>query len=261
MGALSDKWLYSTSGLLAFVPAFADVANMPNNPTPIPCLVVCVFQTDGRLKQLQDDYDTLSDQAQFSQSRNQELEASLERSAEDLRHAIAAGTARACVTQFQLLDTRARLSVTEEELIEAERRAEGEEFFKLVQEGRSVQAREECAQREQQIECLREELGAAQGYAEGLRSLLAAKEEEDEAVQEGWMVEGKLGEESREAMVGGAAICRELMEECESAVEQVHGLAQTLDELNEDEDRLVEEVCGLQLRVQELEVRTTIQCA
>lgn len=138
--------------------------------------------------------------------------------------------------------------------MEAERRAEGEEFFKLVQEGVSMRAEEACAQRDQQIECLVEELNAAQGYMEGIRSLLAANEEGDEAAQEGWMLEGKVEEESREALVEGAVMCRELMEECETAVEQVQGLEQTVDELNGDEDRLVEEVCGLQHSIQELEV-------
>lgn len=214
-------------------------------------------QTEGRLKQLQDDYDTLSEQAQFSQSRNEELEASLDRSAEDLRRAIAAGTARACVTQCQLLDIEARLFVSEEGRIEAERRAEGEEFFKLAQESVSERVEEACAQREQQIECLVEELGAAHGYAEGLRALLAARQEgqEEAACQEEWMVEGTVEVESREAMVGGAVMCRELMEENETAVEKMQGLEQTVDELVGDEDRLVEEVCGLQHRIQELEVR------
>lgn len=147
--------------------------------------------------------------------------------------------------------------MTEEELIEAERRAEGEEFFKLAQKEVSVRAEEACAQREQQIECLVEELRAAQGYAEGLRSLLAAEGQGDEVAQWGWMVEGEIEEEARETMVEGAVMCRELMEECEGALEQVQGLEQTVDELIGDEDRLVEEVCALQHKIQELEVRTS----
>ncbi|CAM9901062.1 unnamed protein product, partial [Ectocarpus sp. 12 AP-2014] len=64
---------------------------------------------------------------------------------------------------------------------------------------------------------------------------------------------GKVETESREAMVGGAVMCREMMEEYEAVVDRVCGLEQTLDELVGDEDRLVEEVCGLQHRIEELE--------
>lgn len=252
---------FCAPGLLSFLLAIADAENIRTLIFPLLTqhtffLWVRFCQTEGRLKQLQDDYDTLSEQAHFSQSRNQELEASLDRSAEDLRRAIAAGTARACVTQFQLIDLRARLCETEEEVMEAERRAEQEEFFKLVQEGVSVRAEEACAQRDQQIECLVEELSAAQGYMEGIRSLLATEGGDGaDAVQEGWVLESKVEEESREALVEGVVMSRALMDECESAVEQVQGLKQTLDELNGDEDRLVEEVCGLQVSIQELEVR------
>lgn len=214
-------------------------------------------KVEGRLKQLQDDYDTLSDQARFSQSRSQELEADLERSGEALRRAVSAGTARACVAQRQLLETEASLSVAERALVEAERRAEGEEFFKLAQEAVSLRAEETCAERDQQIECLVEELGAARGYAEGVRALLVAREEEGVAGGE-WTVGGaeggKVETESREAMVGGAAMCRELMGENESAMEKVQGLEQMVDELVGDEDRLVEEVCCLQHRIEEMQV-------
>lgn len=221
-------------------------------------------KVEGRLKQLQDDYDTLSDQARFSQSRSQELEADLERSAEALRRAVAAGTARACVAQRRLLEAEASLSAAEEALEEAERRAEGEGFFRLAQEAASARAREACADRDREIECLAEELGDARGYAEGVRALLVAREEEVVVGGGGgeWTVGGGVGEggegtveaELREAVVGGAVMCRELMGEHESAMERVRGLEQMVDELVEDEDRLVEEVCGLQHRIEELEV-------
>ena len=242
--------------------------------TSIPDLSACLpvslatpkkKKVEGRLKQLQDDYDTLSDQARFSQGRSQELEADLERSAEALRRAVAAGTARACVAQRQLLETEASLSATEGALTEAERRAEGEEFFKLAQETVSARAAEACAERDQRIECLVEELGAARAYAEGVRALLVASEEEavmgvggGEWAAGGVVDGGKVEEESREAMVGGIAMCRELMGEHESAMERamekVRELEQMVEELVGDEDRLVEEVCGLQHSIEELQV-------
>lgn len=223
-------------------------------------------KAEARLKQLQDDYDTLSDQARFSQSRSQELEADLERSAEALRRAVAAGTARACVAQRRLLEVEASLDVAEGALAEAERRAEGEEFFRLAQEALSARAREACADRDAEIECLVEELGAARGYAEGVRAMLVAREEEDEEEEAGeagggeWAVGGAAGggaaveAQSREAMACGAVMCRELMGEHESAMERVQGLEQMVEELVGDEDRLVEEVCGLQHRIEELQV-------
>eukprot|EP00903_Cladosiphon_okamuranus_P015003 g13882.t1 len=226
-------------------------------------------EVEGRLKQLQDDYDTLSDQARFSQSRNQELEIELERSAEALRRAVAAGTARACVAQRQLLATEASLYVTEKALAEAERRAEVEEFFKLAQEAVSARAEAACAERDQQIECLEEELGAARGYADGVRALLVVREEEEDELVEagggGWAAGGldggKVEAESREAVVDGAVMCRELMGEHESAMERVRGLEQMVDELVGDEDRLVEEVCGLQERIEELQANEDMMTA
>lgn len=191
---------------------------------------------EARLKQLQDDYDTLSDQAQFSQSRAQDLETALNQTTEEL-------------------------SLTEEQLVETERRAEGEEFFKLAQEAISVQAKEACAERDEIIEGLAEDLEAAQGYAEGLRALLAAREQQEGGGKAGcgWAVEravevGKAETESREVMSAGAMMCRELIGECESAADRAEGLEQTLEELVGDEDRLVEEVYGLEHRIQELEV-------
>lgn len=220
-----------------------------------------IDKVESRLKQLQDDYETLSDQARFSQSRNQELEADLEHSAEALRRAVAAGTARACVAQRQLLETEKRLSVVEEELVEVERRAEGEEFFKLAQQALSLRAEEACAERDQQMECLVEELGVARGYAEGVRALLVAREEDEEVGGKKSAVAGadggKMEAESREAMVGSAVMCRELMGEYEGAMEKAQGLEQMVDELVGDEDRLVEEVCGLQHRVEELQVNNS----
>lgn len=188
---------------------------------------------EARLKQLQDDYDTLSDQAQFSQSRADELEAALDRTTEEL-------------------------SAVEEQLDDAERRAEGEEFFKLAQEAISAQTKQACVDRDERIECLSEELEAAEGYAEGLRALLAAGEEGDRGGC-GWAAEGgalvsKVEAESREGMVGGAVMCREMMGDYESAVARAEGLEQTLEELVGDEDRLVEEVHGLGHRIQELKV-------
>lgn len=205
---------------------------------------------------MQDDYDTLSEQAHFTQSRAQDLESGLERAAEDLRRAVAAGTARACVVQGQLRETEARLHLAEEGLADAELRAEGEEFFKLTQEAISKRAGEVCAEREQRIESLVEELETSRVYADGLRALLAGREDEEwgglpEGI--GAMV-GKVETESREAMVGGAVMCRGMMEEYETVVDRVCDLEQTLEELVGDEDRLVEEVCGLQRRIEELEV-------
>ncbi|CAN0193041.1 unnamed protein product [Ectocarpus sp. 6 AP-2014] len=212
-------------------------------------------QLEGRLKQVQDDYDTLSEQAHFTQSRAQDLESSLERAADDLRRAVAAGTARACVVQGQLRETEARLCLAEEGLADAELRAEGEEFFKLAQEAISKRAGEVCAERDQRIESLVEELETSRGYADGLRALLSgAEHDERRGLPDGvGAMVGKVETESREAMVGGAVMCREMMEEYETLVDQVCGLEQTLDELVGDEDRLVEEVYGLQYRIEELE--------
>ncbi|CAN0266647.1 unnamed protein product [Ectocarpus fasciculatus] len=218
-------------------------------------------QLEGRLKQVQDDYDTLSEQAHFTQSRVQDLESGLERAAEDLRRAVAAGTARACVVQGQLRETETRLCLAEEGLADAELRAEGEEFFKLAQEVISKRAGEVCTEQEQRIESLVEELETYRGYADGLRVLLAEGVVQDEVrggLPEGvGAVVGKVETESREAMVGGAVMCREMMEEYETVVDRACGLEQTLEELVGDEDRLVEEVCGLQRRIEELEENET----
>ncbi len=216
-------------------------------------------QLEGRLKQLQDDYDTLSEQARFSQSRGEALEAGLERSAEALRRAVAAGAARACVAQRELLEARARLCSVEEALAEAERRAEGEEFFKLAQEAACLRALEACARQEEEAEGLAEELEAARGYAKGVRALLVAREEQDGVGMAGgegaWMVvEDRVGVESREAVAGVAAMWRDMMDECQGAVDRAQGLEQMVDELVADEDRLVEDVQGLRRKIEELEV-------
>ncbi|CAN0061430.1 unnamed protein product [Scytosiphon promiscuus] len=197
-------------------------------------------QLEARLKQLQDDYDTLLDQAHFSQSRVEEVEAALHRTTEDL-------------------------CLVEEGLADAELRAEGQEFFKLAQEAVSARAKEECAERDERIEGLEEELEAAQGYAEGLRALLAAREQQEEEEKEvigcGWAVEkaaevDEVEAKARKAMAADALVCGEMIGEYERAAARADQLEQTVEELIGDEDRLVEEVYGFQHRIRELEADT-----
>lgn len=221
-----------------------------------------VFQLGGRLKQLQDDYETLSEQAQFSQGRAEELEVGLERAEEDTRKAAKAGVAQACVAQAALLRTQTELSCTEEELEATSRLAQGEEFFKLVQTRLTSRAQEECAERERDIESLVEELDVANGYAEGLRALLS----EDGAVGE--RSEGVYGvRDLVEVMEAGAreatldaGLLRVVLQEQDDATEKVEELKQTVVELEEDEDRLVDEVCGLQHMIGEMKVWDYFVC-
>lgn len=223
------------------------------------------MQLEGRLKQLQDDYETLSEQAQFSQSRAEDLQAALERAAEEHRRSVSAGVIRACVTQGCLLQTRARIAHLEDELLEAERRAEGEEFFKLAQEGLKVRAEALCAQREREMEVLVEELEVAQAYAAGVGALLRSSEggKGNEGVGGEWKAEDVegfvVGAERMEAEARAGAVdvalVRGLLEEVEKAEGRVEGMEEVVDGMEEDEDRLVEEVCGLRRRVGEMEVR------
>ena len=227
-------------------------------------------QLEGRLKQLQDDYDTLSEQAEFSQGRADDLQASLERAAEDLRRAIAAGVARSCVAQKSLLEAEAHATLVEGELEESERRAEGQEFFRLAQEALRLRAEEACAEREQQIEILAQELDVAEAYADGVRMLLGVHEE---GAGEGGVGSGRGGEgwaaRDMEGVVEAAErgrrgeresavdvrLLRGMAEEQERSSEKVEELGQMMAELVEDEDRLVDEIHGLRETVEGLEVR------
>lgn len=227
------------------------------------------FQLEGRLKQLQDDYDTLSEQAHFSQSRAEELEAGLESAAEDLRRATSAGVARACVAQAALFRERAQLADVEEELADAERRAEGEEFFKLAQRKLTASAEGVCAERERTIELLEEELDAAKAYAGAVRVLLDAREVTEagpagvwgssvdvESARAAAEAEAAVAAErgAREAAAADARVLRAMMEEHEAAADRIEELEKVVVELEHDENRLVDEVCALRQRIQDIEV-------
>ncbi|CAM9386775.1 unnamed protein product, partial [Sphacelaria rigidula] len=129
-------------------------------------------EVEGRLKQLQDDYDTLSHQAEFSADRAEKLESDLAAAGEDLRRAVAAGVSRACVAQRAYRLAAAEAQATQEELQDAERRLDGETFFKTVQEGLVREGEETCALRDETIEGLQEELEVTRAYANALRELL-----------------------------------------------------------------------------------------
>lgn len=129
-------------------------------------------QVEGRLKQLQDDYDTLSHQAEFSADRAEKLESDLAAAGEDLRRAVAAGVSRACVAQRAYRLAAAEAQAMQEELQDAERRLDGETFFKTVQEGLVREGEETCALRDETIEGLQEELEVTRAYAKALRELL-----------------------------------------------------------------------------------------
>eukprot|EP00904_Undaria_pinnatifida_P004353 jgi/Undpi1/13919/HiC_scaffold_9.g03570.m1 len=222
-------------------------------------------QLEGRLKQLQDDYDTLSEQAEFSQGRADDLQVSLERAAEDLRRAIAAGVARACVAQGSLLQVEAKVALVEGELEEANRRGDGQEFFKLAQEALRVKAEEACAEREQEVELLGQELEAAEAYAEGVRMLLeGGGVGGGEGV--GWTardVEGVVerGEVGLGEVALDVGVFRGMVEEQERAEEKVEELGQMLTELVADEDRLVDEIHGLRDIIKGLEATEEVQQA
>ncbi|CAN0210254.1 unnamed protein product [Ascophyllum nodosum] len=186
-------------------------------------------QSEGRLRQLQDDYDTVSEQARFSQGRVEELEQDLERTAEDL------------------LRARAHAEVVEDRLIETECRAEVEEFFKLAQKELTDQAQQVCADREQTIELLAEELEAAKAYASGVRILLATQQEE--VIERGpWLVDNVELAHAVGGMRSAAAQAQEnavstgllssMMEEHEGAVERIEELESIVDKLEEDRDQL-----------------------
>lgn len=233
--------------------------SVPSNAISFHFHVCASSSTQDQLKdqlkdQLEDKFDTLREQAQLSQSRSEE------RSSEALRRSVAAGAARACVAQRELLKTRERLSSAEGALAEAERRAKAEEFLKLAQEAACLRAHEECAQQKQETESLAEELQTAREYAAGLRALVVAWEEQDGVGmggREGARVvveQDRVGAESREVVAGGNPMCREIMDEYEGAVDRAEGLEQMVEKHVANEDRLMEDIHGLRNRIEELEV-------
>lgn len=131
---------------------------------------------EERLKQLQDDHDTLSQQAEFSADRAEELESDLTAAAEDLRRAIAAGVARACAAQHSYLRAVARADALEDALEDTERRLEGATFFRMVQEILARDAVEACAFHKETISCLSEELETTRVYSDAISGLLGAHE-------------------------------------------------------------------------------------
>lgn len=163
------------------------------------------------------------------------------------------------MAQGSLLQVEAKVALVEGELEEANRRGDGQEFFKLAQEALRVKAEEACAEREQEVELLGQELEAAEAYAEGVRMLLeGGGVGGGEGV--GWTardVEGVVerGEVGLGEVALDVGVFRGMVEEQERAEEKVEELGQMLTELVADEDRLVDEIHGLRDIIKGLEVR------
>lgn len=238
---------------------------------------------EGRLKQLQDDYDTLSQQAEFSADRADELESSLATAVEDLRRAVAAGVARACVAQRSFRLALAETAIVREDLQEVERRAEGETFFRAVQERLAAEAREVCVRRGEEIEYLAQELDAARRYATAISRLLdsecvSSREVEGEraaAFEDVERLRVAIRETVEDSCVGtvAAAAFVEMVVACEADLDEaerrlrdteeervrtVQGMEQAVAEFArceaEVQAQLRVDVETLQLNIQEMEV-------
>lgn len=202
------------------------------------------------MKQLHGMHDALSDQARSSQGRNQKLDFDSDFDSDSNSESDRSD------------EIKASLSVVKEALANAERRAEGEEYLRLAQEAVSTRALEACSDRDQEIERLQKQLGAARRYAEGVRALFAARQGDQEVRVRGSkstvgdVVGGNEETASSEAMAGGigAGMCREPTGTQEGAMERVQRLERMMDEFVWDQDRLMDEVCGPQSSVEELQV-------
>lgn len=234
------------------------------------------------MKQLQDDYETLSEQAQFTQSHADDLDVALQQSAEDQRRAISAGVARACVAQSSLLQAQTRLTHLQHALTQTECRADGEELFKLAQERLTVKAEQKCDERDREIVVLAEELEVVDAYAQGMRSMLVGREDEEEVgggqetmirmvtSRKGWEQDAnavtarvEMMEQEARSAASDASLLRVVMEEggCHGrALVAVEELEQSVFELKEGEDRLLDEAWALKRRIEDLEVSDIRQC-
>lgn len=162
-----------------------------------------------------------------------------------------------------LLQTEAYAESLAERLACTTRQAEGEELFKLAQAQLTATAEEACAEQEQEVQRLAEELEATRVYAEGMEALLQAGKDGDvgcewsnRAIQEYRTVLSAMGCVEKEAAEGAmdARLSGDFMEENEVVMERMEDLEQVVSELQGDEDRLVDEVCCLQRMIQELKV-------
>lgn len=212
-----------------------------------------------------------------------ELEASLEQAAEDLRRAIAAGVARACVAQASLHHALKETAIVREELLDAERKVEVETFFRCVNERLFAQEHENRRRKDQEIAMLSEELGEVRIYAAAMGRRLGAEEGLVREIEASQMEQsrdlekltGIVQQMKGEAVEAAAdvAMLREMVEEGEAdvvnlerrldeAADESTSLVMDLNEATEHfvarEMKLSGDIAELELKAERMEVRRAL---